>query len=63
MRTEKEIRDRLARALKNLNCIQEDYNKYIGTLYADKYIPDICDAWTEAETAVSVLRWVLGEGK
>lgn len=61
MRTEKEIKDKLELKLAELNKIIADYNRYIGTLYEDKYIPNILDAWAEVEGQVKVLKWVLGE--
>ena len=59
MRTEKEIRDKLELKLAELKCIRTDYNRYIGTLYEDKYIPDILDAWAKVEGQINVLQWVL----
>lgn len=61
MKTEKEIRDRLEVALKQLDRVKAEYNKYIGTMYEDRYIPDICDDWTAIESKVRTLEWVLGE--
>ena len=61
MRTEEAIRDRLEVNLKKLDSIKAEYNKYIGTIYEDRYIPDICDEWTEIESKVNTLRWVLGD--
>ena len=61
MKTEKEIRDRLESTLKDLEIIKADYNKYIGTIWEDKYIPDICYDWEECVAEIKALKWVLGE--
>ena len=61
MKTEKEIRDRLERALKDLEIIKADYDKYIGTIWEDKYIEDICYSWDKCEAEIKALKWVLGE--
>ena len=61
MKSEKEIREMLEVALKQLDSIKTEYNKYIGTIYEDKYIPYICDDWTEIESKINTLMWVLGE--
>lgn len=61
MKTEKEIREMLGFYLKNLEIVRTEYNKYIGTIYEDKYIPDICDEWTAIESKIRALKWVLGE--
>lgn len=60
MKTEKEIRDRLEVALKQLDSVKAEYNKYIGTIYESRYIPDILDDWTAIESKVRTLEWVLG---
>jgi len=61
MKTEKEIREMLGFCLKNLEIVRTEYNKYIGTIYEDEYIPDICDEWTAIESKIRALKWVLGE--
>lgn len=60
MKTEKEIRDKLEVALKQLDSVKAEYNKYIGTIYESRYIPDICDDCTAIESKVRTLEWVLG---
>ena len=61
MRSEEAIRKALEVNLKKLDSIKAEYNKYIGTIYEDKYIPEICDERTEIESKVNTLRWVLGD--
>lgn len=61
MRSEEAIRKVLETTLKQLDSIKAEYNKYIGTMYEDKYIPDICDDWTALESKANTLLWVLGE--
>ena len=61
MKTEKEIREMLEFCLKSLDIVKAEYNKYIGTMYEDRYIPDICDEWTAIESKANALMWVLGE--
>lgn len=61
MRSEEAIRKVLETTLKQLDSIKAEYNKYIGTMYEDKYIPDICGDWTALESKVNTLLWVLGE--
>lgn len=60
MKTEKEIRNMLELCLKDLDALKAEYNKYIGTIYEDKYIPDICNDWDRCEAEIKALRWVLG---
>lgn len=61
MKTEKEIRDMLGYYLKSLEIVKAEYNKYIGTMYGEKYLPDIIDEWTAIESKITALKWVLGE--
>lgn len=57
MKTEKEIRDRLAMALYDFEILEEQYKK----AYKDKDILDICDNMTYVEAEIKTLRWILGE--
>lgn len=57
MKTEKEIRDRLAMALKDFKYLEEEYDR----AYKDKDILDICDNMTYVEAEIKTLRWILGE--
>lgn len=61
MKTEKEIRDRLELCLKVFKSINADYDRYIGTIWEDKYIPDICNEWTRVKAEIDTLKWMLGE--
>lgn len=61
MKSEKEIREMLEFCLKSLDVVKTAYNRYIGTMYEDGYIPDICDEWTAIESKIAALKWVLGE--
>ena len=56
IRTEKEIRDRLARALEDLEWLKKEY---LNTSYADKRMIEIFDDITYVEAEVKTLRWVL----
>lgn len=57
MKTEKEIRDRLAMALKDFKYLEEEYDR----AYKDKDILDIFDNMTYVEAEIKTLRWILGE--
>ena len=61
MRSEQAIRASLEVALKRMDSIKAEYNKYIDTMYEDRYISDIRDEWTEIESKVNTLLWVLGD--
>ncbi len=61
LRTEKEIRERLEFCLKSLDIVKAEYNEYVGTMYEERYLPDIIDEWTTIESKITVLKWVLGE--
>lgn len=61
MKTEKEIRDMLEMYQKDLERIKAEYNKYIFTMYEERYLQDICDAWTAVESKIMALKWVLRE--
>lgn len=58
MKTEKEIRDKLEKALRDLEYIE---NVYDNTPIDSKYIFDICDDITFVEAEIKTLRWMLGE--
>ena len=61
MRSEEAIRKALEANLKKLDSIKAECNKYICTIYEDKYIPEICDEWTEIKSKINTLLWVLGD--
>ena len=61
MKTEKEIRDRLEKFMDVLQTIKAEYDRYIFTIWEDKYIPDICEEWTRVEAEIKTLSWILGE--
>ena len=61
MKTEKEIRDMLGYCLKSLDIVKAEYNKYVGTMYEKRYLPDIIDEWTAIQSKITALKWVLGE--
>lgn len=61
MRTEKEIRYMLAIYEKDLENIKAEYKKYMFAMNAEQYLSDICDIWTEIESKINTLMWVLGE--
>lgn len=61
MRSEQAIRASLEVALKRRDSIKAEYNKYIGTMYEDRYILDIYDEWAAIESKVNTLLWVLGD--
>lgn len=61
MKTEKEIKDMLELCLKDLEFVKVEYDRYIGTIWEDRYIPDICDNWTAIEAKINILKWILGE--
>lgn len=61
MKTEKEIREMIEFCSKSLDVVKKEYDKYIFTIYEDKYIPDICDEWIKLESKITALKWVLGE--
>lgn len=58
MKTEKEIRDKLEKALRDLEYIE---NVYDNTPIDSKCIFDICDDITFVEAEIKTLRWMLGE--
>ena len=58
MKTEKEIRDKLNLVLIDLKEAKEEFNK---EPLNSKYLYDMHECLLEIETAISVLKWVLGE--
>ena len=58
IKTPKEIRDRLEKALKDYEYLKNEFDK---TPFDDKYIINICDDMTYVKAEIKTLRWVLGE--
>lgn len=58
IKTPKEIRDRLEKALKDYEYLKNEFDE---TPFDDKYIINICDDMTYVEAEIKTLRWVLGE--
>ena len=58
MKTEKEIRDKLDLVLMDYKEAKEEFNK---EPLDSKYLLDMHEGLLEIETAISVLKWVLGE--
>lgn len=58
LRTEKEINDRLAKALKDFEWLK---NEFDNTPFDDKHIGCLCDDMTYVEAEIKTLQWVLGE--
>lgn len=61
MRTEKEIRDRLEKTMRDLEEIKKEYNDLCFDVRYEKYMVDLCDTWTFVEAEIKTLRWMLGE--
>lgn len=58
LKTEKEINDRLAKALKDFEWLN---NEFHNTPWGDKYMVNLCDDMAYVEAEIKTLRWVLGE--
>lgn len=57
MKTEKEIRYMLDKALKDLDDIKSLFYKSTDT----KLVSQLSEDWTKVETEIAILRWVIDE--